>query len=110
MVEKPTYKHPNKTLDNMHTRSNMKGLEEQVQSLQKRIDNWDHTLDHKLDEKLERNRVHLDKLDDDIKDLNHKLDDDIKHLNHKLDTLINQGRPTKEPLKEWHFTKDCPHR
>ena len=82
MVEKPTYKHPNKTPDNMHTRSNMKGLEEQVQSLQQRIDSWDHTLDQKSDDKLEQKLVHLDKLDDDFKD-----------LNHKLDTLINQSRP-----------------
>ena len=64
MVDKPTYKHPNKTLDNMHTCSNMKGLEEQVQLLQWRIDSWDQTLDQKLDEKLEQKLVCLDKLDD----------------------------------------------
>ena len=68
----------------MHTCSNMKGLEEQVQSLQQQIDRWDQTLDQKLDEKLEYKVVHLDKLDDDFKD-----------LNRKLDTLINQCRPTE---------------
>ena len=75
----------------MHTRSNMKVLEEQVQSLQQLIDSWDQTLDQNLDEKLEQKLVRLDKLDDDIKD-----------FNYKLDTPINQGRPTEEPLKEWH--------
>ena len=71
MVNNPTYKHPNKTPDNMHTRSNMKWLEEQVQSPQQHIDSWDHTLDRTLDEKLEQNLVRLDKLDDDFKYLNH---------------------------------------
>jgi len=89
MVDKPTYKHPNKTPENMHTYSNMKGLEEKVQSLQQHINSWDQTLDQKLDEKLEQKLVRLDKLDDDFKD-----------LNHKLDTLINQCRPIEEPLKE----------
>jgi len=70
---------------------NMKGLEEQVQCLQQRINNWDKTLDQKLNEKMEKKSARSDNLDDDFKD-----------LNHKLDTLINQCRPTEEPLKEWN--------
>ena len=63
MVDKASsYKHPNKTPDNMLTRSNMKELEEQIQVLQQRIDNWDQTLDHKLDEKFDQKLDSLDKL------------------------------------------------